>query len=397
MKKIFAFCLTIALFVSSLCADNFFTTRFFDLTVGADLGLSNNVTSVSNLLVKDLVIDLGKISEEVPENGANLAANVNPEIQLNLNLGPFKFALQTGIEMQGQFTISKDLFDFLGKGNNVGEEIKVGLDTDFDAFYFINAALGVKLARFKINFAPSVFLPLLSANGRAATASLLNDEEGNVILGVTSNYDIYAPFDFENKKIMGLSADGMGFDLSGGIELPLNRKSTVKLSTRIPVIPGKINTKTLFSSTIYYATSLETIANSEKNSENVEEYSFKSGLDAELKVSRPLKLNGYIDYALLGGLIKFDGGLGFGLRHPYSENAKFYPEYYLAGTLNLIDLFRLAISTEYTDQVFIHQVMLDFNVRVLELKTGVSLQSSSLEKSLATTGFGAFVYLSLGF
>lgn len=393
MKKIFALCLTIALFVSSLCADNFLTTRFFDLTVGADLGLSNNVTSVSNLLVKDLVIDLKKINEGVPDSGGNLSANVNPEIQLNLNLGPFKFALQTGIEMQGQFTISKDLFDFLGKGNSVGEEIEVGLDTDFDAFYFINAALGFKLARFRINFAPSVFLPLISANGRAATAKFLNDENGNVILGVTSNYDIYAPFDFENKEIMGLSADGIGFDLSGGIELPLNRKSTVKVSTRIPVIPGKIYTKTLFSSTIYYATSLDTIDDPEK----VFEYSYKSGLDDSIEVYRPLKLNGHIDYALLGGLIKFDGGLGFGLRHPYAENAKFYPEYYFACTANLIDLLRMAISTEYTDQVFIHQVMLDFNVRFLELKTGVSLQSSSFEKSFSTSGFGAFVYLSLGF
>lgn len=393
MKKIIIFCLTVTMFFSSLNAGNFLTSRIFDFTVGADVALSNNVTALSNILVKDLVIDLNKINERVPDSGANLSMKFNPDLQMRLSLGKLKFGVKTGIEMQGQFTISKDLFEFLGKGNQIGDEIEVGVDCDFDAFYFLDLAMGWHSSKLKINVVPSLFQPIISANGDLATLKVLNDDAGKVSLGLTSNYNIYTPLDLQNIDVNDLSTSAIGFDLAGSVEFPLNSRTNIKIAARVPIIPGTLTKKMVYTNTIYYETSLETM----DNPEQVSESSFESGIDTEYKINRPLKLIGYIDYSILGGLLDLNGGLGLGCRHPFVSNAKIYPEYYLAGTLNLINLFKVSLSMEYTDQVFINQLTADFNIRFFELYTGISLQSSSFWQSFTTAGFGAFVYLTFGF
>ena len=50
--------------------------------------------------------------------------------------------------------------------------------------------------------------------------------------------------------------------------------------------------------------------------------------------------------------------------------------------LNLLDFFKLGVSSQYRDRVFIHQVGTTLSVRVIQIDVGVSSQSSSFKKSM---------------
>ena len=60
-------------------------------------------------------------------------------------------------------------------------------------------------------------------------------------------------------------------------------------------------------------------------------------------------------------------------------------------------MFSFTLSTEYTNQVFIHQFGLDVNIRFVEIDTGISVQSADFARSFTGSGFGAYVYLTMGF
>ena len=88
---------------------------------------------------------------------------------------------------------------------------------------------------------------------------------------------------------------------------------------------------------------------------------------------------------------------GFGIYHPFNDDAFFYPEYYLSAGINCFDFFKAKLSTEYTDQIFKHQAAVDVNVRLVEIECGVSFQSTDFLKSMNVTGIGAYVVTSIGF
>ncbi|MBQ5472653.1 MAG: hypothetical protein IIT58_11730, partial [Treponema sp.] len=119
--------------------------------------------------------------------------------------------------------------------------------------------------------------------------------------------------------------------------------------------------------------------------------------DADLTIHRPLKFNVYLDKNLLGSLFNARAGAGFGIRRPFCDAAVFYPEYYLGFGINLIDMIKVGVSTQYKDQLFIHQLGTTFNIRLIQLDLGISSQSSSFKKSLSVGGVGAYAYLTVGF
>ena len=57
----------------------------------------------------------------------------------------------------------------------------------------------------------------------------------------------------------------------------------------------------------------------------------------------------------------------------------------------------MGLSTEYRDQLFIHQIGATLNVRVLQLDVGISSQSASFKKSFEVSGVGAYAYITMGF
>jgi len=403
MKKILACIFAVSVITTAAFSKNFFSQRFFEIKVGTDVDFSNNLFAMNDFMKKDLVIDLRKIADECPEKGFNIRADLAPIYEMNLNIKDFHLGLSSGIEMYESLSVGKDLFDFLGYGNSIGETLNFSLNNDTDVFAFSQLSVGFKIARLKIRVEPAVFMPILSVRGGGGSVTVLNDADGNVNMGIDLNLDVYSAIElkkndegsvsFDVDKIESILTSGYGFDLGGGVALDLTKSLTLDTTCRIPIIPGHLNYKSNVQGGFDYKMKLSDFENAEKT----ERETTVTNMEDSLAVHRPLKLDVYLNKNFLGSLFNACAGAGFGIRRPFSDYAVFYPEYYLGFGINLIDIIKVGVSTQYKDQLFIHQLGTTFNIRLIQLDLGISSQSSSFKKSLSVGGVGAYAYLTVGF
>ena len=403
MKKIIA-CFTAVLVISTAAfSKNFFTQRFFEIKTGVDFDVSNNLFAANEFMKKDLVIDLRKIADECPENGLNLRADAAPRVEMNINVSDFHLGFASGLELYESLNVGKDLFDFLGYGNSIGQTMDFTFTDDTDLFAFSQLTVGFRLGRLQITAQPALFMPIVSVRGGGGSITALNDAEGNFNVGLNLNLDVYSAVEltkneegsvsFDTSKIESILTSGYGFDLGGGVALNLTKSLKLDTTCRIPIIPGHLNYKSNVQGGFDYKMKLTDFENAEKT----ERETTVTNVEESLAVHRPLKFDVYLDKNLLGSLFNARAGAGFGIRRPFSDYAVFYPEYYLGFGINLIDIIKVGVSTQYKDQLFIHQLGTTFNIRLIQLDLGISSQSSSFKKSLSVGGVGAYAYLTVGF
>jgi len=404
MKKILACIFAVSIISTAAFSKNFFSSRFFEIKVGADVDFSNNLFTANEYLKKDLVIDLRKIADECPKDGFNLRADAAPKAEMNLNIAGIHIGFASGVDIYESLTVGKDFFDFLGYGNSIGQTLNFNIVDDTDVFAYSQVDVGFSIGKFKINVVPALFIPIISIRGGGGSVTVLNDSDGNLDLSMNLNLDVYSAVElktqedgnnvsFDTSKIETALKGGYGFDLGGGVTLPLSSSFSVIGTCRIPIIPGHLNYKSNVQGGFDYHMQLNDFENAEKT----ERETTVTNVEEKLAVHRPLKLNLYADKNFFGTLINLRGGAGFGIRRPFCDAAVFYPEYYLGATLNLIDIFKLGVSTQYRDQLFIHQLGTTLNVRLLQFDLGISSQSASFKKSFSGAGIGAYTYVTIGF
>ena len=418
MKKIIALAVTFTLICTAAFSRNFFSGRFFEIKTGAQVGLSNNLITGNDIFQKELVIDLKKLADDCPDGGMSFIANAVPAVELNLNIAKFHLGVSAGAEMYGKFNIGKDLFDFAGYGNSLGEELNLSFTAVSDVFAYSQLDVGFDSKKFKLHFKPAIFAPIIATRGNGGTVKFSNSADHLIDAEVEVNMQLYSPIEFENTSkyfdevmssgnILNSSLfNGYGMDFGTYLAWPLSKSFSVDFDLRFPIVPGHLKkVSTVTAKYSYKVDSISDLAGGEKEGEGdekkdnftQEEPKFSALEDCDFKIHRPLKFDVYLDKNLLGNLFNARAGAGFGIRHPMSDEAEFYPEYYLGLTLNLIDLFKLGVSTEYTDQIFKHQIGTTFSLRFIQLDVGANVQSSSFKKSMEVAGLGAYAYFTVGF
>lgn len=377
---------------------NFLSERFFECQIGVPVDFSNNAISLDDIFKKELTLDLAKIANEMPSEGLNLIVDTKPYVAINLNIAFIHIGMSAGVDVYEKMGISKDFFDFLGKGNEVGETLTFDFNNYTDLFAFCEADVGIDFSNFSIHVTPSLFAPIFSSSGSVAKVTFLNDEEGNINLNMNTNFSVYSNFDKYDENILSdLFSNGNGFDVGVSASLPFGKKLVFSGKARIPIVPGSYQYK--YSS--YYETTttmniLDSSLNSSETNGNIKDFS-KEVLEEKIYINRPMKFNLYADYLLMGNVLKLCAGGGMGVFHPFLTDSFTYPEYYFSAGINLFDFIKASISTEYTSQIFKHQIALGINVRLIELDCGVSLQSTDFMKSFSNNGFGAYAIVSIGF
>lgn len=377
---------------------NFLSERFFEIQFGVPVDFSNNAISLDDIFKKELTLDLAKIANEMPSEGLNLIVDTKPYVALNLNIAFIHIGMSAGVDVYEKMGISKDFFDFLGKGNEVGETLTFDFNNYTDLFAFCEADVGIDFSNFSIHVTPSLFVPIFSSSGSVAKVTFLNDEEGNINLNMNTNFGVYSNFDMYNENFLSdLFSNGNGFDVGVSASLPFGRKLVFSGKARIPIVPGSYQYK---YSSYYEATTtmnlLDSSLNSSETNGNIKDFS-KEVLEEKIYINRPMKFNLYADYLLVGNVLKLRAGGGMGVFRPFLTDSFTYPEYYFSAGINLFDFIKASISTEYTSQIFKHQIALGINVRLIELDCGVSLQSTDFMKSFSNNGFGAYAIVSIGF
>ena len=369
MKKFITLIFAVTVLCTTSFAKNFFTSRIFEVKFGADLGLSNNLLSCKDIMKKNLVIDLRKMADECPKSGFDIRGNFDPSLEVNLNVFGLNLGLATGIESYEKFVIGKDLFNFLGYGNSVGQKIDINFNNTTDIFYYTQA-------------------------------TVLNDADGNLKVEMKMNMDLYSTVplksvdgDIEFESTSNILAGSYGFDLGGSVGFPITDSFLVEGVCRIPVIPGHLKNKATINGGFIYDMTLTDFENSNNDSKETT----VTNESAYYTLNRPLKVGVYASKDLLGTLLNARAGGGLGIQRPFCIGVYCYPEYYAGITLNLINIFKVGLSTEYTNQMFKHQIGTSVNVRLIQLDFGISSQSSSFKKSFEVSGVGAYAYVTVGF
>lgn len=377
---------------------NFLSERFFEIQIGVPADFSNNAISLDDIFKKELTLDLAKIANEMPSEGLNLIVDAKPYVAINFNIAFIHIGMSAGVDVYEKMGISKDFFNFLGKGNEVGETLTFDFNNYTDLFAFCEADVGIDFSNLSIHVTPSLFVPIFSSSGSVAKVTFLNDEEGNINLNMNTNFSVYSNFDMYDENFLSdLFSNGNGFDVGVSASLPFGRKLVFSGKARIPIVPGSYQYK---YSSYYEATTtmnlLDSSLNSSETNGNIKDFS-KEVLEEKIYINRPMKFNLYADYLLMGNVLKLRAGGGMGVFRPFLTDSFTYPEYYFSAGINLFDFIKASISTEYTNQIFKHQIALGINVRLIELDCGVSLQSTNFMKSFSNNGFGAYAIVSIGF
>lgn len=436
MKRVISFIVAALLAVNVVFAKGFFSNRIFELRADVPVNVSNNVFSMNDIMVKDLVIDLPKIADSVPKSGFNTIIETTPSVSTNLNIFGLSIGANVGANAFVKLNIDKGLFDFLGSGYKAGDNLTIAVNPVADVFAFAEVPVGFKIRRFKISVIPSLFIPIASVDDCNVGVTAYNLPDGTVGAKLNADINFYASglYDVATGAVSFDSVpytDYLGFDIGGSMEMPfLMEDLTLRVDARVPILPGKLTKK----GNMTYKYDFEKKI-SELITPPAEDGTSESGtgsttpapdpaptpdpvpadpskpegespapdftpeitdLAEPYVINRPLKIAAYGIYNPVK-LLTLVGGGGVGIRRPFTDSYYVYPEYYFSATVSLLDILKASVSTEYTDEIFKHELTGIVNLRFFELDLGVSLESGNFAQSFNMAGLGAKVGVVLGF
>ena len=117
MKK-FLSIITAALISTFAFAELHPTYRIFEISINGLLGFDQNLTTVEEILVPELVIDLPKIADGFGKKGFVSNSQFEFDFAANLNLNKnLKIGTYVNTDFSGNFEIGKGFWDLLAYGN----------------------------------------------------------------------------------------------------------------------------------------------------------------------------------------------------------------------------------------------------------------------------------------
>ncbi len=379
--------------------------RIFEIGFDANFGISNNYFATADILKKELEIDLRKIADEIDPKGLSFDFIFSSDFFMNLNLkNGVSVGLSSGIESSGNGLVSKEVFEFLGYGNDLNETISVDGNVDVSVFAYTKTDVTFFIKNFRVNFGPAVFFPLVHVETSKFDSNFLNSSNGAIQAEVVATYKINScmPLEsfFENEYSDLFNLNNMdftmGFDLSGSVEHQIFETLMGRAYMRLPIVPGSMGNAV--SSTLEMRYGADDLFDMIKNDDD--NLHFDSGEKTYSKekywISRPFRTGAEIAWRPFGKCVKFGALLGFGVKYPWTGEAKGYIEYEGSFEASLFNILGINLSTAYMSEIFIHQAGFMLNCRVLEFDFGVSAQGANLEKSFKGSGFGAYTGIRIG-
>ena len=433
MKRFVVICLSFVLLITHSFAAgvaDFFDHRIFEIKLNVPVDVSNNTLSVADFLQREVIIDLKELYYGMPKKGFNVTADAMPNVGITFDFKKgIHFGVEAGLDVYSKMGLSKDLFRLIAEGNELGEEIKVGIDGYADAFAFAGLDVGFNLKRFNIRVQPTVFASLLhvATNDAYVKVSNKEDDEFTYLVAVNGNMDVYSAVpmtsdlvrntnEMTNQMINKLGPS-MGFDLSGQVSIKPFDVLTLTGSARIPMMPSHLSWKTSANYTQEWPISIEKFINKDKSEEDSTEdgsadststdttstdiASYFSDPEAvKYYIHRPMKLAVSANFKPFSWLMSYYGTLGVGIKHPFAQNKAetyVYLDYLIGTKLSLVNIISLYLSTERTDEIYKHKATLALNFRFVEVDAGVAFESANLKTSFKCSGVGAFVTACVGF
>ena len=121
--------------------------RFIEVGVDSEAGISQNLFSVTDFLVDELVIDFCQIADSFSDEGFITNLNFAADAFLNLNFGSkFTLGINAGVSGYTNIGLGKEFFNFLAYGTDSDNgsllSSKVSLEMDLSAEVSARLKLG---------------------------------------------------------------------------------------------------------------------------------------------------------------------------------------------------------------------------------------------------------------
>lgn len=422
MKKNFWFLFLVLIFTSQIFSQKKWNDRSFEIDISAPISVSNNLLTLNDVFQEVLLIDFTKIADEMPDSGFNTILSVKPSVSISLDIPKgIIFGVTSGIDVYSKVSVSKSLFEFLGYGNQLNQDVDIGLDGYLDTFAYIQADIGWNTKKFKIKLSPSVYSALFHATTKGSNFVISNSDKGDFSYNLNGNINLYSLFKLEDSLIQDIKdknfealgnkalemvkqgfedlKNSVGIDLKTQVEYDFTKIFTGFAKVNIPLIPASLDYVVPISVTSDFATSINDLT-----SGNFTAPSFTNDFGNQKKeritLNRPLKITLGGNFHAWNNVMEYTGSFGLGFDHPFSslhDDVSCYVDYSLGMRVGLWDILNFYLSTERTDRIFIHKFMLAINLKFMEFDVGIASEASSLVKSFNAAGLGAFGNVKIGF
>ncbi len=378
--------------------------RYFELGINADINVANNYFTPADLLQRQLTIDLRQIADTMQMPSFRFDTNNSVEYFMNLNLPNGVHAgLSAGVDISGNINLSKSVFEFLGKGNKLGEKLDIKNDMHFDAFAYVDASAGFNFKKSHITVVPAVFHPLLHAEMPKCKASFENSASGKTMVAAEAEVKLNS---FTNiGSYIGQGGDpsnpaedlktGWGFDLHVAVEHKVLEALQCGAYMRIPFVPGRLENEISVETAALF--DIDSLIDATGGSVHSHSFTQTANRRESYPLHRPFRMGAEVAWRPVGKWLTLGSLLGLGVSYPYRTYAKPYIDYSIYTNLSLFEILGLTLSSARFNQIFKQQVGIMINARVLQIDVGVSSQSSDFAHSFQLSGVGAFVGISLGF
>ncbi|MDR0411650.1 MAG: hypothetical protein LBH75_06725 [Treponema sp.] len=381
--------------------------RFVEFGVNGSVGLSNNFAGLSDILRKNIMLDMSELADRIKTDGWNINMNVNADVFFNFNISPrWGFGFSSSVSGDINATLSKSLMTLLAKGNISNPSQSGGVSVSGGVFTDVGLDMHgrfLKDNKLKVSLIPSMFVPVVYIPKSGITYQLNAHDALTVTAG--GKIEVFTPIYTEsivenssfNMDVLNINSilGQRGFDFTLTAEYDLFPWLNVGGGfTHIPLSPAVLENRmsaTLPNGVIIDGSGL--IEGATDNLINIPDLEIVYD-KKNLKIIRPMRFDIYADYKPFNrNLFIIRPNIGFTVFTP-EDKARFNAT--LGVSLNTPVLL-IHASSGYDELLWKHKLWLGLNLRVIEIDVGLHLSSQDFKQSFDMSGAGITVGVKLGF
>lgn len=380
--------------------------RFFEVGMKADANIANSYFTLDDVLEKETTPDYNKILDFVKQ-GLEAGLDFDIDLFMNLNFAEASLGFFTNFDMDTVTLLHSNVFEFLANATNNSDEFDLNLKIGGSVFMDTGMSLHTRIGKLSIKISPAYYVPLIFIPYTGVSFVASYDADGNInadgdaVLQVYSVFPLSEISSFDNFietiSLSDIIRQG-GLDISLEAIYSLFSALDVGLSlTNIPIAPATMSSAFAYSA--FFDFSVESILSQLIDKGKLD----TSGIDygfAEnpgvLTLIRPIKLSLFADWKVFYSDI-LSVSPKVELRFADKASQREFGAGYRVKLESHIGFFNPSFTTSYIDEIFIQELGISLNFRVLDVDLLVSTQSQNFTKSFQGAGIGAGIGITIGY
>jgi len=375
-----------------------FHRESFEIGFDVGAGFDNDLLKMSDILKKDIGIDLDKLERDVRDAGFSLNLGLLAGLFVNIKNKPigggvWDFGFFSGMDGNLNFNVPKDLFTLLSKGNKNQYSFNGTISASGGIFANVGLSGSAKYGKWRFGVKPAVFVPLAVAPKSGINYHL--ESEDDILLTTSGQIAVYG--------VMADIMEGDGVQIRTGFDISLEGEyelfpSLLDLGaslSRIPLVPATMRNRMIIAMDDF---SLDIKGEDLIAGKEIDVPKFKyttSYESANYKIFRPLRFDVYALFRPFGDFFVVRPNMGFSVSINDKEG------YFNAGAEAKVELFRgmflFHLGTGLEESLWKQRLGFGFNSRVFELDLEAVFRSQRFTGSFSGQGFGVNLGLRFGY